>query len=940
MSHTRAVVFGAVLFAFACMQVAPAVGQLGGPDKEPPLSIPKDPPLSIPKAEKPETETANARLHIEYMLDSKEVFPTQTVTDGIWEIEATTGRMLVRIPLTPQVGEKAMTFDSNTVKLSGGRFICYQLINPGESASAGATTDVVPETDKGLPTGVPRMARELIVHPNGKVSWELERRIIGAKVRDTDQPFNLLIDRELLAKLEPQRPKFDPNQDAQTRRAEQAEYREKQLAFLQLRRELVKLPDEFKGETPGAIWAVFELRSNARDLSVEGPKPLPWEMPIDLLQAMQSLASGQGAAASTNPGSLPSFSKGAGSAEAVMNETLKLLAGEKPHVYSQRLVARTIVEADLIKTMKEGDPTFKVITRLFEGDDSETVGDLTQRLALIGTGPAAELMKTALSKGLLDSRAQLGSVQGMLELPQANSLPQDMTDRMNMIHTFMNDPKGASPQKMVAVMVEKSSNHVKLRDALKQGVSFDAVQGERLGEFITAIIERAPTNELARHWLNVQLLGGNDAKIKHTVALLSRTTIAESQADQPTADDAPRTEGADGAAANDASKSDTTKPDAAATDGDAGFKPPVITGHIPMNTLDHNLFSALQHQDLETRRYAWRSLKVFEMGEVKAGPDDPKWYDKLFSIAINESPTPPYTVEFLARHREPGVDHTLAQLVNRAEMVTSKAASQAMLGSGRPIGKMLVDMKDMEDRFRFGLKMYENIKGQAPYAVGLLRDQSRTTQEPLTTWFGEQVKTGRLPLSASWLEAYKNDESQLLEILLSKDDTLVQAAIGALTTYVGGSAADVPDVAARFKASSARSVPDLNRLWSTLRKEIFANRLKRTSGQFAVSVLRAKEVDGGGRAWVGQKVGDAAVSILGDNVKIGSAAATIPGEKHMVLRMAPEQIKQLPGDAPGELALDPSVKQLDFHPREDGSWAAMFLLADGTHAQIVLEKAK
>jgi len=331
---------------------------------------------------------------------------------------------------------------------------------------------------------------------------------------------------------------------------------------------------------------------------------------------------------------------------------------------------------------------------------------------------------------------------------------------------------------------------------------------------------------------------------------------------------------------------------------------------------------------------------VFEMGEVKAGPNDPKWYDDLFSKALNETPTPPQVVEFFSRHRAPGVDQTLAQLVNRAEPVTSKVASQAMLGSGRPIGRMLADMKDMEGRFRFGLKMYENIRGQAPYAVGLLRDQSRTTQEQVTTWFGEQVKTGRLPLSASWLEAYKNDENQLLEILLSKDRTLVQAAVGALTTYVGGSVADVPDVAAKFANSNAKSVPDLNRLWSITRKEIFANRLKRTGGQYAVSVLRAEAVEGGGRAWVGEKVGDAAVSILGENVKIGDAAAAIPGEKDMVMRMTPEQIKRLPGDAAGELALDPSVKQIDFHPREDESWAAMFLLADGTHAQIVLGKVE
>ena len=264
-----------------------------------------DPPLSIPKAEPKESEAAgevDVDIDLDALLDAKNVFPPESgINDGIWQLTAGPGRILVRVPLKATVKDGTVDLAEVRVRLRGGRFLAWHLVDDDADNAAAApdalATEINPVGDKALPVNVPRFAKTIKVTKDGLVSWELDRVIFNATVMGGEGWYKLKLDRKALEALSPGsaprliREDGESPADFQRRKvAAEAEWRKKALEYREITKVVLKLPEEFKGPAPRTLWAVYETRANLRTLDFDGPEPMPWEFPMELLQALQSAA--------------------------------------------------------------------------------------------------------------------------------------------------------------------------------------------------------------------------------------------------------------------------------------------------------------------------------------------------------------------------------------------------------------------------------------------------------------------------------------------------------------------------------------------------------------------------------------------------------------------------------------------------------------------------
>ncbi len=892
----------------------------------------KDPPTKNEAAGKLDTE-----LDLNSLLKYDFVFGVRIPNDSIWQIQAAAGRQLIRVPLTVKPGDKAMEVNADSVKLRGARFLCWEMIDdlelttsqPPQAPTINLVSgiapkfDVVAEATDRLPIGVPRFARDLHAGPDKMISWKMDRTIFGGTLLEGQGPYNLKLNKNSFEKLNPGPPPRmvkDPSQkaaDFQKKKLEaEEEYRKKTTVHREVARQLTKLPDEFKGPMPRTLWAVFEDRANAKSLEFEGPAPLPWEFSLDALRLLQKIADVQN---QTQFATDTAAGKPSGPALRAAGELLATIQGDTPHPYSTRLIAHAITVAGFIGDMQEGDQKFLLVEKLLASKDGATIAAITKRLAITPTAASAKLMSKALKDGLMDAGAQLTTLGGLLSAFQTD--PKAGAE--NLISTtnqFLADPKGPDPQKIFASLLDASKKSEDLRAAIQAGINFDSIPESRLDAVLAATIEAAPTESVAAEWLN-NLLGVKEAaKLLKIVSALNATRLEEPASADPKAGTKPTITGT---------------LSALVPGRKAGT---VITARIPIRSTSHNIFAAAQNTNAQIRALAWLSTRHFSIDEAKMSPDDKaKWPKQLVDIAIAQSPTPVPPVQFLARHDGPGTGDAIAQFLVRADNDASIAASKALLGSKRELDQILIRLGNESDRHNFGVRFYENITTIAPFAVGLLREKSDGT--PCLRWLGRQLQSGELPDPAEWEFALGSAE-RLVEIVPASDENLALGAVGALVASAGGTDVEVQKIATLLRANKAATIPELAKLWGDQRKALFAERLKRTAGNFTVVLSTAAEPrdDKTPPEWTTAPAGQVAVKVEGSKVTVGSVAAMVPSDENLVIQLAAADLKKLPAEA-GKF-LGGYNKAIDLRPLSSGGWRASLNMGDGRLAKLTLVPVK
>ena len=908
----------------------------------------KDPPAKNDAAGKVEPE-----IDLVMLLKPEFVFGVRVPSDSIWQVSASAGRQVYRVPMTVKPGSEAMEVHSDTIRIKGGRFLCWEMIDDLELTTAQApapvtinlnsgiapTFDLVAEADDRLPIGVPRFARDLKVGPGKTVSWKMERNLIGGVLLNGQGAYNLKLNKTALEALNPGNPPKivrDPSQkpaDFQKKKLEaEEEYRKKVTVYREVVRQVGKLPDEFKGPMPKTLWALFEVRANPKSLEFEGPAPMPWEISIESLVILQKIADVQQAqqfAIDSATG------KASGAGLRAAGTLLASIQGEAPHPFSTRLIAHAITVAGFIGDMQENDAKYKLVEQLLASKDGATIAAITKRLAITPTSASAKLMSKALKDGLMDAASQLKTLDGLITGFQANS-KAGAENLLGTTNQFLADPKGPEPRKIFETLLDASKKNEELRQAVQTGIDFDSIPETRLDSVLAATIEAAPTEPVAAEWLN-NMLGVKDAgRLLRVVSALNATKLEEADAGTPAAPATPGATGAPAGATGAESKPTITGALGALIGGRKTGT--VITSRIPIRSITHNIFAAAQNSNAQIRALAWLGTRHFVMDEAKMTPDDKaKWPRQIVDIAIAQSPTPVPPVLFLARHEGPATGDAVAQFLVRADNDASIAAAKALLGSKREIDQVLVRLGNETDRHNFGIRFYENITTVAPYAVGLLRDKSDGA--PALKWFGRQLQAGVLPDPAEWDLAFGSVD-RVIEFVPAGDENLALGAVGALVAGAGGGDVDVPKVAAALRANKSATVPELIKLWADQRAPLFAQRLKRTDGKFDVVLTSAPEPreEKTPPTWTSATVGQAVVKVEGSKVTIGNVGATIPADGNLVIQLNAADLKKLPGEA-GKF-LGGYNKAIDLRPLSNGGWRASLNMGDGRLAKLTLVPAK
>ena len=1019
------------------------------------LDLPPRPPLSIPKAPEPKEVELETEVDLVKLLNRDLVFPNAaSLTDSIWQLEANPGRTIVRIPLSVSKPDTEIVVSGSAMKVRGGRFICWQLIDPTEEIT-GVTTPLAsgaairPNSEDTLPPGVPRIARSVRLDTQGKVHWKMERAIPGAKVVETTPgAYNIKLSPAVLETINPGNPPRTLKNAGESiadfnkrKQPIEEEYRKKLALYRDTRLMLSKLPDEFSGPLPPTLWAVYEARANSKSVEFDGPAPLPWEFSLDLLhqlqRVMKSAADGKIGEVSTELGQAGlTFST-----TPVEKELLKALEADKVHPYTVRLVAHALTLSTYLANMEEGDGKYQVVAKILEAKDSKSTGELMKYLAVRPSKASASLMAKALKDGLLDAKAQLSSVLGMISTLGSDT-NASIDSALQIINRYLADAKGPPVTTILTPMFKLAKEKPALADPIAKGLRIDAT-GERRDEILLAILAAAVTDPVAMSLVDGRLLGSEDeALVERTLYLISRaqrpkvdltftgadgnaialapaaagkpspvvvafwsTTMAqptetiaslsglsvdyaakgvrfvtinldsdkarfenfvkESKLTLPTVWDEKGFDGeyakrfavmelpqtiitsADGQflwrgrhsqlEKNIAHALAPAKTATAATDNEPR---PMLLDDIGIQSNDHTIFRLLASAKL--RNLAWGALRQMKMMPSKTGAsaDREKWTTNVLSLAITQTPTPVAAVAFLAKHDEPGVPQALTQLVLRGDGDASKAASLALLGSGWSLEPVINGLTSEADRHAFGLRFYENIQGEAPYSVNLLRDKADSTSS--AAWFARQISSGSLPHAAEWAVPYQG-EDRLLLLVSAGDEQLAMGAIGTLVASAGGAGPDVEEVATKMRGNKNATIPEITRLWATLRKDLFTTKLKKASANYTLSMRTGTADRNNEVIWnMPRPVGTVAMKVEGEKVALNTAAATIPADESLSIVLSGKDLAALaPALATGGDAIKVAGDQpLAFTPRGHDGWVAQFAKADGTRVELILTVAQ
>lgn len=1030
-------------FASAFMLIAAlllAAAPLPGAD----LPTTPKPTPSLPKAEPKEIEL-ETEVDLVKLLRGSMVFPAaDQLTDSIWQITPNEGRTIVRIPLTVSKPDSEVIVSGAAVKVRGGRFICWQLIDPSEEITGKATPLAAGEPisatgDGALPAGVPRIARSVRLDTHGKIHWKMERVIPGAKVVETSPgAYNMKLNPSLTDSINPgNAPRILKNAGEsipdfnKRKQAAEAEYRTKAAQYRELRQVLTKLPDEFSGPLPTTLWAVYEARSNTKTIELDGPAPLPWDFPFDLLQSLQHAMA---ATATSQPSATPGINL---SSTPVEQELLKVLAAEKVHPYTIRLIAHAITLSPFLSTMEEGDAKFQVAAKILEAKDSTATGELMKYLAVRPSKASASLMQKALQAGLLDAKAQLGSALGMITTLGTDS-NASLDSAIQIINRYLADAKGPAVDQILLPLLKLAKEKPALADPVAKGLRIDAT-GDRRDEIILALLSAAVTDPVAMNAVDARLLGSEDPSlVERTLYLISRATrpqvdltfttpdgkaidlapaagvtpkvvvlafwstampqpaetltnltqlsstyapqgvriiginldndkarfenfVKESKTTLPMAWDE---KGLDGelsrrfavvqvpqlivtnAAGQILWRGRITQLDRALTEALKPIKTaatvtdkdprPMLLDDVGILNKDHTIFRLLG--SAKFRNMAWGALRQMKMATITGTPsaDREKWTTNLVDLAITQSPTPVAAVAFLAKHDEPGVAQSLTQLVMRADGDASRDASRALLGSGWPLDQLLIGLATEGERHAFGLRFYENIQNEAPYSVNLLRDKADAASA--TGWFARQISSGSLPHPVEWLQPYSG-EDRLLLLVNATDEQLAIGAIGTLVAGAGGAGHDTDEIATKLRGNKNATIPEITRLWSILRKELFAAKLKKASAQYTLSIRTGTADRTQEMKWeLPRTAGKVTMKIEGASVKMNEATATIPADETLSIVMPAADLPLLDktpatGLAAMKVAGD---RPIAFTPRGSDGWVAHFPLPDGRRVELIL----
>ncbi len=887
------------------------------------------PVLVLGELEKsPPKEPPVIEIDLLQLIESRDLLSMTARYEGpIWTITPEPGRRLIQIPIEITPSEEEFGFSSSVVRVNGGRFVAWLLVDP--------TVEAVNDKNKSEQARLmlrPWVTRGFTLRPDGTIEWKLDRFIPSGKVVRSKRRYALKVDINEMNRLSPGDPPrvVRANNEAQEqyirrRRFEEANYRRAALDFRELRQEVMDLPSRFEDPLPRPVWALFELSQTATYLKVVGATPGPWRIGIDQFVAVRDLATKK----------VPIEDEQTGGLSHQAMDAVDLMAGlvkDDPHPYNLRAVSYAISRAGLVSYAAPGDQLFMLLQSVIASPDAEARRVVLKELiTTIPPTPASRQLLAATTKEAIDPQLQLIRLKGLLQSDTANRA--QVRETLASANRMLTDPVGPPPGEVLRALLAAAQQNDDAVGALAQGVRFAAMQEPRRSQAVVFVVSHADSEALAMRWLDRSLLGSPDPNMALTTLRTLKSIDPGDQVLRPVMK---------GALAAVFGPGDSES----APVGRAAIE---LANPIPLGGGDHNLFRMLRHEGIETRSLAWEVLKHFTMGDAAAMgvTDDQRRqaYTLLLDITLGQSPTPSQVVEFLARQTdEPVATDALVQVALLADSAVSAQATRALLGSGRPVNRAVMALP-FGDRHGFGMRVYESRMGKAPLAVGLLRE--RDEDSAVTKWFGTQVAAGNLPDPADWYDAFGGEE-RLLSLLQSNDQEMVAAAVATLLASAGVGESEVPALMARFQGINDPTAVTLEAEWRHVRKRYFAEKIRGASGQYHLEIVVHKPEHEGLQFGLngdnGEKVFRLGVVNLqsdGRTVRLENQPVTLSiSESEPAIRFDhPREFERL-DERLSEFRLDTVQTPLVLSETDDGRWVAQTTLESGHVVEVSLRPAR
>ncbi len=761
---------------------------------------------------------------------SEQAVLADTAEGVLWTVEPNLGRVLVQVPMTLSVtGELAedITLSEPTITLAGGRFVCWRLEVEGHAGGQQSGFDGFEggefdgfEQDGGgfnlndelgagttqtaaLPEGAPLMTRRLIVTPDGKVTWSLDRSISGGSLPDVRGQLRggafspgdfyvLRMSPERLAALEPERPSANTTardtrptpEQAQRQREQEAEYRRALRDYQSLRGRVRDLPDTFEVMAPVRVWAVYEVPETMETLVVQGSEPLPWELPLfgwlTLREQME-----RGASQPPQPGA------------DLRQEQIDLLRevvfmGTNDHPYTHRILAEVLSHTGLAGVAMPGDQLYDVISDLVNSTDTRAQETIIVALANAPATPgSARLLSQALPHMSADS--QVEALRGLLS-PRSGQASSGL-DRWRQVATtaapFLENDSGPDAGRVIEeVVAAVSGPRQRLDDEglayMVSAFDFERMPEARRAQAIAYIVAHGD-DPLCAAWLDQSLLNARDE------ALVEDTLTAMAEA----------------------------------AGIDLSLRPTVW-----LPSLDHGWFALLNASEAETAALAWQSVGLLAVGtldtnrsQAAAGESPADMIKAVLDLGLSADEHPAGLAAFVVRsHDAEAAALGLVRLVMDGDETVVAEAAEALVGSELPVDRVLATLRD-EDRARFVARVYRGIKGEVPLVVGVLvSDQS----EQAGGWFARHLTTIGLPRRADWVASLR-DEAALLALVNGPSAMGSLGAADALVASAGGTEAVSEEVRTRLRAAGES---ELAEAWRNEKRRIFGQRLEDAAGTY------------------------------------------------------------------------------------------------------------
>lgn len=905
--------------------------------------------------------------------------------DPVWDLQPEAGRRIIMLPFVLHAQEREIELTRPTINPRGGRFIAFVIPedkpdhNTNDNAidfaifadtSEGALDRLLfsqaqeqnisdyepvyqpdqpfdeqdPDTEQAsaIDAKAPRLARRIILHPDGKVQWGLDRGMPSATLKPggKDNLYPLKLDPQMLRDLEPPRPERITRQDGESSRDYALRKREQQLAqreqtneFRELRDALRDLPDQFTMQSPAVIYAAVEIRDDD-EISLQGPSPLPWSLSTADREMLNQVAQGGGAQGEEQKKAMTRLSA----------------MVDSRHPMDARVVAFAALRGGIAEQMQPNGDAFRLLSKLVASKDP-----VARNAALYAVTHAEQQTRQSARVLEIAGQSAEGEDQKVMKLASLRTLfileaanPENTGFIVTQINQAFSDPNGPEAWRVIdellAALARVSQQGAgeemgRIRSILASRLELDAIPADQGNDLIAAIIRHAPNSALAASWLDEKLLRSPDAaRVNATLNALSRAkapstlTPAIEQAYRALIFTVPGLSSA-GAAADESTLQ--------------------MTGSIALTSNEHGLIKALGSTDAAQSALAWQALSHFRVGGNgydaidSADPEASlKTFEAIVEKGLDQDKTPAALVDFLDNHSESALRQAAGKALIKllidpgVDPAVATPAARRVLDARWGDSINLTDMTPDQQQ-KLVTALYERTGAQPPTSAGLVADQSTGMMD----WFLQQIAQDGLPTAREWAQQAVGAEfgspQQVFEWAASADPVVASAAASALVLSAGGSEADQQRFAQDVVAMNPRTAESVEQAWAKVRTQLYARALTSAQGTYKLAVT-LHSFDQPTSTPQRIELGVVELKADGTNVSLSVEAVgvAVAQDRLAIQLKSLSSLRTFSNPDLAALPLSQLTEPLDLLPQESGAWSGRTQLPDGREIEVALEPAK